>query len=200
MGTIIAGGGGFVLNASCERLAGTVLACRLKNRRPLGVYPGRDFQSALLGFGSDTLDAMNRARYTETCLFVISVAIALTGCRAKTTSKELGPYGENSSEYRKVTAADGLGCGYRTSEISSKYSLGEDNQIHLVSSGTLINFHCTDKLGIEEDLELASHKMVQGVIQTKQFGDIRVEGGPTESGAMFMTADQIREMKSYLDR
>ena len=67
-----------------------------------------------------------------------------------------------------------------------------------VPSGTLIKFQCTNSYGINRELELASYKMVHGMIETKQFGTIYVDGGPLHEGHLYLTEDQILKIKEFL--
>jgi hypothetical protein len=97
---------------------------------------------------------------------------------------------KSGGTYRALTPADGLVCGVRVAKIN--FSFGT------APSGELIAFECVNKGGVQVRLELASTKMVDGKIETKQFGTILMATTTGTSAEYRMTEAQIKAVKKYL--
>jgi hypothetical protein len=134
---------------------------------------------------------------------VLALSLSLSGC-SKTESVLYSGESQKTAKdaYRAVTAEDGLRCGYRISgEHSGEYILdSSSDRMHLVLSGTLLGFQCANPNGVFVDLDLASYKMNQGNIETKQFGTIRTDGASYAAQPLqvYMTEDQIVRIKEFV--
>lgn len=93
-------------------------------------------------------------------------------------------------KYRAVTQKDNLNCGARVASMEFSW----DNK---PPSGELIGFECLDKAGKTRKIELASTKMVEGKIKTKDFGTILMKSTGT-TATYYMTESQIKKLKKFL--
>ncbi|MFQ5750859.1 MAG: hypothetical protein ACE5HI_02585 [bacterium] len=93
-------------------------------------------------------------------------------------------------EYRTLTKEDGLDCGARIA--SMEFSFGGE------PTGELVSFECLDKNGNTVQLELASKKMIDGKIETKDFGTILLKSARGASSTYYMTDRQIKKIKEFL--
>jgi hypothetical protein len=115
---------------------------------------------------------------------LLMMALVL-GCLLMTSCEK-----KESQEYRALTKEDGLVCGARVE--SMEFSFGGP------PTGELASFECLDKNGKTVELELASKKMVDGKIETKQFGTILLKSEGPASGTYYMTDGQIKKIREFL--
>jgi hypothetical protein len=191
---------------------------RGRNRRWLGIplkkepagrfdfRPSKLVQEACI-FSDGVSSVQSRRNRVGLCASILPMVLAgilafsLLGCRNRESALYSGKSQKTARDaYRAVNVHDGLQCGYRMRELSMQYILDSSNRIRLLPSGTLLGFHCENPNGVSIDLELASHQMDQGKIETRQFGTIRTDGSNLTAQApqLFMTEDQIVRLKEFL--
>ena len=104
-----------------------------------------------------------------------------------------------AEQYRQVDATDNLNCSVRTSSIESHFDLVDGKMVRL-DSGELVDLKCEDNKGTFKRIELASTKMVNGKIDTKDFGAILSRGqqGGLFSGTPWMQESNIKKLRSFL--
>lgn len=93
-------------------------------------------------------------------------------------------------EYRRIVREDHLICGADVAAMS--FSFGGPPE------GELVSFGCLDKNGKTIKLELASKKLTGGMIETRQFGVIRMKSSGVTGADYYMTESQIRKIKKSL--
>jgi len=108
-----------------------------------------------------------------------------------------------AEKYRVLTAKDGLSCGARAARMGSTF-FGKP-------SGELVSFECLDKEGKARIIPLKSKEVIDGKIETEDFGTILMRGttlgeaatgrpitDPLLSPNYEMTGNQIKKLRAFL--
>jgi hypothetical protein len=133
-----------------------------------------------------------------------AIAAKMTAAQIAQAQAPTSPKAAKAEEqYRAVTPEDNLTCAARVA--SMELSGFEGLLASLTPSGgqrglagELKGFECADKEGKTKSIDLMSTKLVDGKIETKDFGTILMKS-PTGSSATYsMSESQINKLKKFL--
>jgi len=130
-----------------------------------------------------------------------SVVEALGGSAAKagaTVASQPKPRDVATDKYRAVSPDDNLDASFRTASLQSHFGI-VDGQMVRLDAGEIVDFSFIDKQGNPKKVALKSTLMVDGKVETRDFGTILVRGkSGLFSSTLWMTDTQIKKLKAYL--